>query len=88
LRTGAERTSETWATSGIDSNGRHFADAIRASAGQSGQEDVFSKCSQEAKVIADHFARTTSVLRNSTVLSVFNAVCDSGPMAGEFWSDE
>ena len=85
MKTGAERTSETWATSGIDSNGRHFSDAIRASAGQ---EDVFSKCSQEAKVIADLFARTTSVLRNSIVLSVVNAVCDSGPMTGEFWSDE
>ena len=41
-------------------------------------------CSQEAKVIADHFARTRSVLRDSTVLSVVNALCDSGPVLGEF----
>ena len=37
-------------------------------------------CSQGAKVIADHFARTTSVPRDSTVLGVVNAVCDSGPV--------
>ena len=75
------------------SNGRHFSDARRASPGQSGgQEDLGlplqSNCSQEVKVIADHFARTTSVLRDSTVLSVVNAVCDSGPVLEEFWSDE
>ena len=34
-------------------------------------------------MIADHFTRTTSVLRDSTVLSVVNAVCDSGPVLGE-----
>ena len=45
-------------------------------------------CSQEAKVIADHFARITSLRRDSTVLSVVNTVCDSGPFLGEFWSDE
>ena len=45
-------------------------------------------CSQEVKVIADYFARTTSVLRDSTVMSVVNAVCDSGPVLGEFWFNE
>ena len=45
-------------------------------------------CSQEAKVVRDHFARTTSMLRDSTVLGVVNAVCDSGPVLEEFWSDE
>ena len=45
-------------------------------------------CSQEAKVIADHFARITSMLRDSTVLSVVNAVCNSEPVLGEFWSHE
>ena len=75
------------------SNGRHFSDAGRASAGQSaGQEDLGlplqCNCSQEVKVIADHFARITSVLRDSTVSSVVNAVCDSGPVLGAFWSDE
>ena len=83
------------------SNGRHCSDAGRASAGQSGgQEDLGLPlqfhCSQGAKVIAD-FARTTSVLGDSTVLSrntytrdwsVVNAVCDSGPVLGEFRSDE
>ena len=64
-----------------------------ASAGQSGgQEDLGLplqlNCSQEAKVIADHFARITSMLRDSTVLGVDNAVCDSGPVLGEFWTDE
>ena len=58
------------------SNGRHFSDARQASASQ---EDLGLPlqfiCSQEAKVIADHFMRTTSVLRDSTVL-------------GEFWSNE
>ena len=71
------------------SDGRHFSDARRASAGQSGRPEDLGlplrfNCSQEAKVIADHFARTTSVLRDSTVLSVVNAVCDSGPVLGEF----
>ena len=64
-----------------------------ASAGQSGgQEDLGLplqlNCSQEAKVIADHFARITSMLRDSTVLSVVNAVCNSEPVLGEFWSHE
>ena len=37
-------------------------------------------CSQGAKVFADHIARTTPVLRDSTVSRVVNAVCDSGPV--------
>ena len=62
------------------SNGLHFSDARQASAGQSGgQEDLGlplqCNCSQEVKVIADHFARTTSVLRDSTVLSVSSTPC-------------
>ena len=73
------------------SDGRHFPDAKRASAGRSGgPEDrglpLQFNCSQEVTVIADHFARTASVVRDSTVLSVINAVCDSGPVFGEFWS--
>ena len=75
------------------SNGRHCLDARRASAGQSGRQEDLGlplqfNCSREAKVIADYFARTTSVLRDSTAESVVNAVCDSGPMLGEFWFDE
>ena len=35
-------------------------------------------CSEAAKVVADHFARTT----------VRTALCDSGRALGEFWSEE
>ena len=51
-----------------------------------GQEDLGIllqlNCSQEARVIADHFARTTA--SGSTAWRVVNAVCDSGPVPEEF----
>ena len=74
------------------SNAHHFSDTRHVSAGQSGGQDDLGlplqfNCSQEAKVITDRFTRT-SVLWGSTVLSVVHAVCASGPVLGEFWSDE
>ena len=83
LKTGAERTSGMWVASDT-----HVIFQTLDGRLPDSQEDpglsLPSNCSQVANVVGDHFARTTSVLRDSTVLSVVNAVCDSGPVLGEF----